>query len=238
MGEEIAVVAKQIMESKEKVPSDKKSFIKYLSKALNNEKLNFYRKYNEEDIKIPNAMKSKIRESEGIILIKERNLGRELTKDEQINAISNWFGISIKRANNIVKAMEISRSDFSNNNEDENVSEFINPLDEYIIKIDRQYIMEAVEYLINKKQKRARKCYRALFTLHCIENYKDYEGLNSVLDNQVIETWQKDGKYPNQYEIYQEFHPKAKKKGAEAMASKNLHEFLNDVKSYLKENNK
>jgi hypothetical protein len=234
MGEEIAVVTKRIMENKGNIPLDKKSYIKYITKALYNEKPSFYRKNNEEDIKIPNVMKSKIRESEGILLIKERNLGRELKKDEKIKYISDWSGISIKRAKNIVEAINISKIEFVDNNEEKNGSEFINPLDEYLIKIERKNIIEAVEYLINTKQKRARDCYRALFTLHCIENYKNYEGFNQVLDSQIIETWKKEDKYPNQYEIYQKFHPKAKKKGAEAMASKNLSDFLNEIKTYLK----
>lgn len=234
MGEEIAVVTKRIMESKEKIPSDKKSYFSYLYEALKNERKNYYRKYNTNDIKIPRGMKSKIRGAEDVLKMKERDLGRELTKDEEIQALSDWFGISIKRAKNIVKAMEISKVEYTDNNENKNGSEFINPLDEYLIKIDRQHIMEAVEYLLNKKQKRARGCYKALFTLHCIENYKNYEGFNPVLDSQVIETWKKDGKYPNQYEIYQQFRPKVKQKSAEAMSSTNLRDFLNDIKTYLK----
>ena len=250
MGEEIAVVTKRIMDSKENIPSDKNLYFYYLTKALKKEKPNFYRKYNINDIKIPKEMISKIRASEDVLKMKKRNLGRELTKDEEINAISDWFGISKKRADNIMKAMEIESIDFKNNIKDEDgkkkdildyattpiymENNIINPLDEYLIKIDRKNIIEAIEYLLNKKQKRARGCYRALFTLYCIENYKNYEGFNLVLDSQIIEAWKKESKYPNQYEIYQKFHPNAKKKGAEAMASKNLSEFLNDIKTYLK----
>ena len=153
--------------------------------------------------------------------MKKSELGRNLSKDEQIQAISNWHGISIKRAKNIVKAMDISSIDFTNNKKDKNgnridildsattslymESIFINPLDEYLIKTDRKYILEAVEYLLNKKQERARDCYRALFTLHCIENYRNFEEFYPVLDKSILETWQKGGKNPNQYEIYQKY---------------------------------
>jgi len=250
MGEEIAVVTKRIMESKEKIPSDKKSYFYYLSKALKKERKNYYRKYNTDDIKISKGMKSKIRETEDVLRMKERNLGRELTKDEEIQAISDWFGISIKRAKNIVKAMETRRMDFSNNRKDENgnridildsaeksidmESTFIDPLDECLIKDDRKNILEAVEYLINKKQERARDCYRALFTLHCIESYKNFEGLYHVLDKEILKNWQKGGKEPNQYEIYQKYKPKVKQKSAEAMASANLSKFLKDIETYCK----
>jgi hypothetical protein len=109
-----------------------------------------------------------------------------------------------------------------------------NPLDEYIKKADMAIIREAVKSLLDKKQKRSRDCYRALFTLYCIENCKNFEELYSVLDKNVLETC-KDGKSPNQYEIYLKYHPKAQKPSAEAMASANLKEFLNDIETYLKE---
>jgi hypothetical protein len=109
-----------------------------------------------------------------------------------------------------------------------------NPLDEYIKKADMAIIREAVKSLLDKKQERSRDCYRALFTLHCIENYKAFEELYPVLDKNVLETC-KDGKNPNQYEIYQKYHPKAQKPSAETMASTNLKEFLNDIETYLKE---
>jgi len=239
MGEEIAVVTERIMKIEDTL--DKNGCFKYLYGVLKKEKANFYRKYNSKTIKIPKEMKLKIRTSEDVLRMKERYLGRKLTKDEKILSISDWFGISIKRANNILNAMQISSSNLSNNDMDSTLNiedKSINHFDEYFIKSDRKYIREAVEYLINKKQKRARGCYRALFTLHCIDNYKDFEGLYPVLDSQILEARQEDGKNPNQDEIYQKYHPKAKKKSAEAMASKNLHEFLNAVETYLKEKNR
>jgi len=251
MGVEIAVITKQIMERKDTL--DKNGCLNYLYKVLKEiDKTYSHRKYNSEDIKIPKGMKSKIREAEreveDVLRMKKRDLGQELTKNEEIKAISEWFNISIRRANNIVKAMEVSSIDFSNNRKDEDgnridildsattsiymESPFITPLDEYLIKIDRKYTQEALEYLINKKQKRARDCYRALLTLYCIENYKDFEGLYPVLDKQVLEDWQKDGKEPKPYEIYRKYNPKARKKSAEVQASTNLINFLNEIKTY------
>jgi len=252
MGEEIAVVTKRIMENKEKKLSDKNSYFKFLYKSLKRESKNFYRKYNSKDIKITKEMKSRIRASEDVLRMKKSDLGRNLTEDEKIQAISDWHGISIKRAKNIVKAMDISGIDFSNNSRDKNGnridildsaaksiymdSTFINPHDEYLIKTCRKHIQEAIEHSINKKQKRARDCSRALITLHYIENYKNFEGLYPVLDSQILEICQKDDLKP--YEIYQKYHPNVQKPGAEAMASKNLNGLIKDIEAYLEEKNK
>jgi len=91
---------------------------------------------------------------------------------------------------------------------------------------------------LDKKQERSRDCYRALFTLHCIENYKDFEKLYSILDGKIMELWQKDIKMPKKYEVYQTYHPNAQKSSAEAMASINLREFINNIEICLKEKNK
>ena len=252
MGEEIAEVTKRIMERKGKSLSDKKSYFYYLSKALKNERKNFYRNYNSDDINIKKEMKSRIRASEDVLRMKKSDLGRNLTEDEKIQAISDWHSISIKRAKNIIKTMDISCIDFSNNSRDKNGnridildsapksiymdSTFINPHDEYLIKTCRKHIQEAIEHSINKKQKRARDCSRALITLHYIENYKNFEGLYPVLDSQILEICQKDDLKP--YEIYQKYHPNVQKPGAEAMASKNLNGLIKDIEAYLEEKNK
>jgi len=110
------------------------------------------------------------------------------------------------------------------------------PLDDYINKTDMETVQAAVKSLLDKKQARSRNCYRALFTLYCIK--KGLDGLYPILDQKIIDSFHKHGKKPKQYKIYLKYHPEADKKSAEAEASKNLHEFLNDIKTYLKEKNK
>jgi len=112
-----------------------------------------------------------------------------------------------------------------------------NPIDEYINKTDMVTVLEAVKSLLGKKQERSRDCYRALFTQYCIKNYKDFEKLYTVLDSKIMEIWQKDMKTPKLYEIYQMYHPNVNKSSAEAMASTNLHEFLSDIETCIKEKN-
>ena len=247
---EIAEVIHRFIEDDKisKIPGSKDGFFRYLNTSIRNEKAVFKYKYNDEDtIQIPKEKKRKLREVEDTIRMKESDLGRKLSPDEKVQCISKWFKkqeyIDLLNAANVgsisivgddenseidalnLKAAPVYNTHISND-----------PLDEYIQKTSMETVLEAVKLLIDKKQERSRDCYRALFTLHCIENYKNFEMLYPVLDGQILDTWQKEKKTPNQYEIYQKFHPNSQKPSAEAMASTNLKEFLKDVEIYLKEN--
>ena len=225
-----------------KIPEDKDGFFKYLNTSIEREKASFYRKYNEnETIKIPKEKKRKLREVEDFIRMKESQLGRKLTSDEKIQGVSKWF--KKQEYIDLLNSMSVSSISYANKDGDNEIyalnylsSTSDDPLSEYLEKTDKELALEAVKTLIEKKQKRSRDCYRALFTLHCIESYKDFENLYPVLDCQILEAWRKDGIMPKQYELYQKYHPNAQKSSAEAMASKNLSEFLNDLEKYLMEN--
>jgi len=187
--------------------------------------------------------------------MKESQLERKLTNDEQINSISKWFNISEKKTIEYLELINnkyVNGLDSKNNNGEENnildsedlkptylSSSYEMPESTFFENFNVSIIREAVMSVLDKKQKRARDCYKALFTLHCIENVKDknFEELYPVLDKSIIEACRENGKNPNQYDIYQKYHPNAQKSGAEAMASKNLREFLNDIEAYLKEKN-
>ena len=246
MGLEIAKVINRFVrdETISKIPDDKDGFFKYLTSSIKRESASFYREYNENDtIRIPKEKKQKLREVEDFIRMKESQLGRKLTTDEQIQGISKWF----KKQEyvdllNLINVISISHTSIDGSDE----VDFLNcaapftddPIDRYIRKTDMVTLRETVSSLIGNKQKRSRDCYRALFTLYCIENYKDFEILYPVLDSHILENWHKTGKTPKQYEIYQKYHPNAIKSSSEAMASTNLREFLNEIESYLKEKNK
>jgi len=240
MGLEIVNVINRFTnaETISKIPEDKDGFFKYLAVSIESEKAASFREYNEEDkIKIPKEKKRKLREAEDFIRMTESQLGRKLTNDEQTQCISKWFKkqeyVDLLKVKN-VGGLYIGNNENGETNILDSVITRSDPtLDDYINKTDIETLRKAVQSVLNKKQKRSRDCYRALFTLHCVEKIKDYEGLYPVLDKNVLEIC-KDGKNPNQYEIYQDYHPKAKKSGAEAMASKNLKEFLKDIKTCLK----
>jgi hypothetical protein len=106
----------------------------------------------------------------------------------------------------------------------ENVS--FNPQDEYFAKLDMQKAKDVLEKVLQDCQERSRECYRSLFTAYCIDKSMIIDELIPLLDNKILETYQRDGKKPNKYEIYLKYHPEAQKASAEAIASKMTKEFL------------
>jgi hypothetical protein len=250
MGLEITKVISRFIkgETISKIPQDRDGFFKYLSTSIEREKAGSEREYNEnEPIKIPKEKKRKLREAEDFIRMKESSLGRKLTADERSQGISKWF--KKQEYIDLLNAKNVGSFSFTSNDGNDEIDTLNSaaapiynpnitdsPLDGSIKKTDMEAICEAVKSVLEKKQERARDCYRALFTLYCIEEYKDFEGLCPVLDKNIIKACQ-NGKNLNQYEIYQQYHPNAQKPSAEAMASKNLGEFLNDIETCLKEKN-
>jgi len=145
---------------------------------------------------------------DNVVRMQESYLGRKLSEDEKDNVLTIWFEHEVAEGPNI----------------------------DLLINSNIAIIYEAVKTALEKKQDRSRDCYRALFTLHCIEN-KHTEGLFSILDQDIITSFQKDDKKPMQYEIWQKYHPNALKSSSEVQASKNLNDFLRDLEKYLKEKN-
>ena len=251
MGLEIANVINRFLKDNNisNIPKEKDGFFKYLNTAITKEKASYYRSYNEKDIiKIPKEKKAKLRAVEDYIRMREGDLGRKLTSAEKQAGVSKWF--KNQEYVDLLNSSNLGSISFHGNDENNemdplnvkavpvyNTDIFNGPLDEYLIKFNTEAIREVIKSALDKKQKRSRECYRALFTLYCIENMKNYEGLYSVLDKNILESCQKDGKRPNQYEIYQKYHPKTQNDSAGAMASKNLKGFLGNIEELLKEKN-
>ena len=252
MGLEIVKVISRFTKDENilKIPYDKDGFFKYLSTSIKSEKAGSYREYNENDtIRIPKEKKRKLKD---FIKMKESQLGRELTNNECIQGISKWFKITEKKASEyfeLINNKNVSSLYVKDNNgKEQNIldtddfkppylpSSYKDPESAFFASFDLSIIKEAIKSLLDKKQERSRPCYKALFTLYCIKN--DLRGLYPILDQEIIDSYYKDTKKPKQYEIYMKYHSETDKKGADAMASKNLSEFLNEVKSYLKDKNK
>jgi hypothetical protein len=242
MGLEIADVIDNFMNKDKKlnIPKDKDGFYKYLNTALSNEKNASFREYNENDIiKIQKEKKQKLRKVKDSIRLKESQLGKKLTSSEREQIIYRFF----KKQEYIDLLNSINVGSISYTNDDENneidLLNYVKTssddplLVEYITRNNMEAFQEVVKSLLNKKQKRSRDCYKALFTLYCIKN--DLRGLYPILDQEIIDSSHKDDKKLKQYEIYLKYHPETDKKGAEAMASTNLHEFLNDIVTCLYE---
>jgi hypothetical protein len=243
MGLEIATVINNFLNKDKKLnfPKDKDGFFKYLNTALSNERAGSYGEFDKDKtIRITKEVKARLKKLREFITWEESRLGRKLTIEEHKKGITEFF--KEQAYINLLNVEYISSILFPSNDEDDEIDSLnkitthsVDPLDEYIKKTDMESVLEAVKSLLSKKQERARNCYRALFTLYCIKN--DLRGLYPILDQKIIDTFHKDGKKPKQYEIYLKYHPGVDKKSAEAEASKNLSEFLNDVETCLKTKN-
>jgi len=208
MGVEIIVVTKRLLKDKSNanIPQDKEGFFKYLNTSLKRGKYEYIRQYEKKN-------------QDDLIRMKESNLGRKLTEDEKISFINKWYDYD--------NAIKIIGTSFTSNKNDES------PHNDYLNSENTAIIIEAINTVLSRKQNRSRDCYKALLTLHCIDNVDLYP----ALDSRIIESCQQRTEIPKQYEIYQMHHPEATKSSSEAIACKNLKELLSDIKIHLKENN-
>ena len=239
-------------ESKANIPQDKEGFFKYLYVSLKTEKIEYYRKNEAGIIDIPKNKKYRYKKAEeDISKMKASFSGRELTAEERSQCILRWFKseekyIDVKNARNIsslsfIYDEEDNEIDFLNKAAlvSEKKSSKIDFFDEHYINLKREIIREAVKIELDKKQERARDCYSALFTLLCIETTKDngIEWLYPVLDPEILQAYKKDSEKPTRYKIYMKYHPGVKESSANALASKILKDFTDDLKSCLIEKN-
>jgi hypothetical protein len=228
---ELTIVINKITNKNRKlnIPKDKEGFIKYFSRALKNEKINTFRKCNEgKSLYIPKNVNSRLKKLNKFIASEENRLGRKLTGEEKIQCATTKTKLFRKQVYmNLLKINKISGIHLSKG------TGKIALDDDYLSKNNIAELKEAVKYLLAKKQKRARDCCKALFTIYCIK--KDLSDLYPILDQKILDSFHREGKKQKQYEIYIKYHPKVTKKSAEAQASTNLHIFLNDIKTCLKE---
>jgi len=237
MGVEIYNVIKRLVKDNNGTAKNKSEFFYILKKSMKNAENEYFRNNEQGLLKISKGKEQKLKKVDDSIKMKESQLGRKLTNDEEEQCILKWF--KKQEYIDLYKAKSMSSISYINNDEIDDIdiedTHLITPLDEYINKTDMKTVLIAIENLINKKQERSRDCYRALFTLYCIKN--NLKGLYPILDQVIIDSYSKEDKKPKQYEIYMKYHPGIEIESAQAEASKNLHEFLNEVKSYLKEKN-
>ena len=241
MGEEIVKVFNKLIEEKERklnLPKDKDGFFKYLNTSINNEKLSSIRDFDEKKaIKITKYAKAQLKEINLAIEDEEDHLRRKLTGDEHDRIITKTM--KKQRYIEILNAKNTGSLSFTINNDNKEVDALnfisnlsITPHDELHFKNSAEIEREAVKTLLEKTQARARDCLKALFTRYCIKN--GLKHLFSVLDQEMIDNFNRGGKIPKQYEIYIQYHPETNKSSAEASASAVLKEFKTGLKAYLK----
>jgi hypothetical protein len=230
MGLEIFNAVKRIAE---KTLKEEKEFFSYLVTSLKNAKTEYYRK----DISNINKLPREVKEVEKFISLQENNAGRMLSEEEKIGCISKWFNKSEKKAKECLKRIEnkgvVSLTTFDDK-EKYIPDPYNDPESIFFSKINTPDFRKAVELVLQSKQERTRECYRALFTAYCIDNTIDFEEAASVLNMEILEKYLKDGKKPEQYEIYKMYHPEVKKDSAEVRASEMLKTFRNYLQVVLK----
>jgi hypothetical protein len=246
MGTEIFdAVNRLVKDGNNNVPKDEDEYFKYLKKVLYRAEKEYFRKNQAGSIHISNNTRRRLRIIDDIITAKESNAGRKLTENERQQYVSQWFSKT-----DYSKLMNLKKIGSLNVGDDNEIdllnsevkppymrSASINPIDEYLLKLDMESLKNALEFVLKDRQERSRECYRSLFTAYCIDRSKNFESLVPVLDNEILEAHRKEGKKPKQYEIYLKYHPEAKKDSAEARSSQMLKVFLNKLEKCLKEKN-
>jgi len=237
MGEEIFNVIKRLVKENNEIVKNKSEFFYILKKSMENAENEYFRKGEQDSIKISREEKHKLKELNDLIKMREDFWERKLTNDEKEQCISKWFKkqeyIDLLNAKNVGSLYPDNDETGGLNYVDPHSND---PLDEYINKTDMENVLEAVTEavtsVLDKKHEKVRPCIKALFTLYCINN--NLRGLYPILDQEIIDSFLLYDKKPNQYEIYQKYHPETDKESAGSEASTNLHAFLKDVKKCLK----
>ena len=246
--EEMGLEIVKAVENTVKNVKSENYFFGYLTNRLKDAKNQCYRVKITGSVNINKTFnKYRLKDIKKVLEIRESNIARKLSENECIYYLSKWFEWDEKVSH---ECFILLNREFPNENElNENNFDYLNlnvsspyvsdvstdPIKDYFHKDNINKIEEAISIILTKKQDRSRPSYKALFTLYCVENIKDYKVFLPILDHRVIADHQDNGEKPTQYQIYQKYHPNASKSSSEVMASKNLKEFLSDLENYLKE---
>lgn len=244
MGVEITSALKRIFldENDSNIPLEKEDFFKYLRKTLRNAENEYYRNNQTDLIKNPRILKDMV----NVISMQEHNLGKELSEEEKVQSIIIWFNKSEKSARKYLKAINTKTISNITNQDGDEINAYDsgaktpymndisnNPFAEQTIQFDKEEYKKAVKEALDETQDRARDCYRALYTLRCIRKIKDYSHLTELLDKNMLDACQKNGKKPTQKEIYLKYHPEVTEESAEVSAAVLMKEFLKKLDAKL-----
>ena len=235
-------------ENRVNVPQDKEGFFKYLLVSLKTEKIEYYRKNEAGIIDISKNKKYKFKKTEeDIIKMKAASSYRKLTEKNRSKYILKWLKSETVKNNNIKKKKNVSSLSFDNEEEyeinsfnkiifDSNSNYTGDKFEKLQINLKREIIREAVKITLDKKHENVRNCYRALFTLFCIETTgdNDIEWLCPVFDPKIFEMHKNKNDKPALNKVYMDYHPGVKESNASVLASKMLKDFTDELKSFLK----
>jgi len=240
MGLEICNVVLRLInkEDKTSIPEEEHGFFAYLKTALYKARDESHGNEEKESIHIPKGQRQEFKKITEFIRGKECELGRKISEYERVKETAEWFNIPEKEARKYLVMIDNKKVDSltSFENEEKAIPDLKNdPESTFFSKFNAAIIREVVEEVLLNKQDRTRECYRALFTAYCIDKSIDFEGSVSVLNTGILEKNLKNGKKPEQYEVYKTYHPEVTKESAGVRASEMLKTLLNDIEIALKE---
>jgi len=216
MGVEIVEEVRRCAE-KNKTPEE---FMEDLKSSLYNAKKLFYRNKTEGALRESRIIK----DIKKIIATEEANEGRKLTQDERVNRIRRFIPMREETIREHLKSMDRVFINYVHDydDEDELVESMAghslttkgpvsDPQNEAMEDSEAEIIKDALETVLNEYQDKMKPFYRALFTMRCVKEIKNYQRLMPALNGEILEMFQKNGKLPAQYEIYMKYHPLERK---------------------------
>jgi hypothetical protein len=240
-----------------KQPIDSEAFLTYLKTAIKNAWKKHSLKYESGVINIPDKKLNILNKINQILEMAVHNKGKALTDNEIVEYLQHWLNVPEGKAREYLKLKNMitihSLESEAKNGDDLdalNNSDISSPYlpdmsdDPQDINLGKLLandkskkslkIREAIESVFMHKQQRARDCLRALYTVKYIDSLADFNGDFPFIDAVIVETYKKEGKLPNQYEIYLKYHPVSAKKSAEVSASRQLGEFEKELQKELR----
>ena len=184
-------------------PGDENEWLKYLTSALYNARKKYYSKEDPTGLKVSAKTKKVIKSMEDFL----KAAGTPMTSTKAIQDFSRWHNIDEKKARYYYELMN-RPNDISLDIETEDgemsildldtqlpyLAETSNdPVEKYVQKIlkgkNAPLVYEAIQATLDKQQRRARDCYRALFTVFCIDHGIIFEENPPFIDNEIMEEY-------------------------------------------------
>jgi len=240
-----------------KLQKEEKYFFGYLKKSLDNARAQYF---NNRVLGPITELKSykgkKIKDINKILEMNQSNRGIKLSEDERLHLLSTYYEWDEKSTRECLKLLDMLDQKFFDglgpNADNKDQTDFLDfkvsspyipdastdPQDEYFTKLDGIADKEIIEQVLQDTQNRTRECYRSLFTAYCINKSLLTEHLIPLLDNKILEDYQKKKEKPKQHEIYQKYHPEIQKEGAEALSSKMIKDFLKKIRTAMENSKK
>ena len=228
---------------------DKDKFFRYFKKILKRQRAAYYRNSENKPgvFQFPRILAN----MERVIEMQQNNAGRKFSEEEKLQSIVTFFPEYKKNARIYLKMMDTDNSGryyYFEGAEEKNILDSIEIKRPYMpaasddpqkicqIRYCNLVIQKAVEKVLDdKKNKKNRDIFRALFTLHCIDASLDLESMAPILDNEILKAYREKKKIPDKYEILLKYRPNLKISSAKTTPSDLWNRLCGKLRIHLKE---